>query len=276
MYKVLDKDSIMTEIVPYLPKQFHGPSPRVPVAEIVNAVPYKSKGGVQWHMLPVTELFSGGPLHYKTVFGHYRKWCRAGAWRECWTRLLSDNRSKVDLPSGDFDGSHTTALRGGEQAGHQGRRKRKATNSLYITDRQGLPLAMSGPVAGNHNDLYDIEVHAEEVFATLEDAGMATDGLFVNGDPGFGSEGFRPACAKKGVIPNVPYNTRGKDVDRDGPFDEKLYGERYSVERTFARMDGSRSVPNRFDTTVTSWMGFNFLAFIVIAIKKFKKTKNSR
>lgn len=276
MYKVLDKDSIMTEIVPYLPRQFHGPSPRVPVAEIVNAVLYKLKSGVQWHMLPVTELFSGEPLHYKTVFGHYRKWCKAGAWRGCWIRLLSDNRSKVDLSSGDFDGSHTTALRGGEQVEYQGRKKRKTTNSLYLTDRQGLPLAMSEPVAGNHNDLYDIEVHAEEVFATLEDAGIATDGLFVNGDSGFDSEGFRSACAKKGVIPNVPYNTRGKDVDRNEPFDERLYAERYSVERTFAWMDGFRSVLNRFDTTVTSWMGFNFLAFIVIAIRKFKKITNSR
>ena len=48
------------------------------MAEIVNAVLYKLKSGVQWHMLPVSELFSGEPLHYKTVFGHYRKWCRSG------------------------------------------------------------------------------------------------------------------------------------------------------------------------------------------------------
>ncbi|UOY05731.1 IS5 family transposase [Muricauda sp. SCSIO 64092] len=266
----------MTEIVPYLSPPGRGPSSRAPVAEIVNAVLYKLKSGVQWHMLPVTELFSGEPLNYKTVFGHYRKWSKAGVWKECWIRLLSENRSKVDLSSGDFDGSHTTALRGGEQVEYQGRKKRKTTNSLYLTDRQGLPLAMSESVAGNYNDLHDIEVHAEEVFATLDDAGIATDGLFVNGDSGFDSRGFRTACAKRGVVPNVPYNQRGKEVDRDEPFDEKLYGERYSVERTFAWMDGFRSVLNRFDTTVSSWMGFNFLAFIVIAIKKFKKINNSR
>lgn len=137
-------------------------------------------------------------------------------------------------------------------------------------------MAMSRPVAGNHNDLYDIEVHAEEVFATLEDAGIETDGLFVNGDSGFDSEGFRSACAKKGAIPNVTYNTRGKEVDRDEPFDQGLYAERHSVERTFAWMDGFRSVLNRFDTTVASWMGFNFLDFIVIAIRKFRNKKNSR
>ena len=45
MYKTLDKDSVMTKIVPYLPKQIHGPSPRVPIAEIVNALLYKPKSG---------------------------------------------------------------------------------------------------------------------------------------------------------------------------------------------------------------------------------------
>ena len=189
---------------------------------------------------------------------------------------ISSHKADIDLSSGDLDGSHTTAIRGGEQVEYQGRKKRRTTNSLYLADRQGLPLAMSEPVSGNHNDLYEIEVHAEEVFAILEEADIETDGLFVNGDAGFDSEGFRSACAKRGVIPNVPYKKRKGDVDRDEPFDEKLYEERYSVERTFAWMDSFRSLLNRFDTTVSSWKGFNFLAFIVIAIKKFRNKTNPR
>ncbi|TCI84359.1 IS5/IS1182 family transposase, partial [Tenacibaculum sp. M341] len=37
-----------------------------------------------------------------------------------------------------------------------------------------------------------------------------------------------------------------------------------------------RSLLNRFDTTITSWKGFNFLAFIVIGLKKFHKIEKSR
>ncbi|MEM1135720.1 MAG: IS5/IS1182 family transposase, partial [Bacteroidota bacterium] len=43
-----------------------------------------------------------------------------------------------------------------------------------------------------------------------------------------------------------------------------------------AWMDSFRSLLNRFDTTITSWKGFNFLAFIVIGLKKFYKLKKSR
>ena len=63
----------------------------------------------------------------------------------------------MDLSSADLDGSHTTALRGGEELAYQGRKKRKTTNYLYLSDRQGLPFALSNPIAGNHNDIYAIE-----------------------------------------------------------------------------------------------------------------------
>ncbi|MGS2764903.1 IS5 family transposase, partial [Sinomicrobium sp. M5D2P9] len=55
--------------------------------------------------------------------------------------------------------------------------------------------------------------------------------------------------------------------------DKELYDQRYVIERTNAWMDSFRSLLNRFDTTVASWTGFNYLAFIVLALKKFKLRK---
>lgn len=77
---------------------------------------------------------------------------RLDVWKSCWIALLKANKAKLDLSSGDLDGSHTTALRGGQEVGYQGRKKRKTTNAIYLTHRQGLPIAMSKPVSGNHND----------------------------------------------------------------------------------------------------------------------------
>ena len=58
------------------------------------------------------------------------------------------------------------------------------TNALYFADRQGLPLAISNPVAGNHHDLYNIENSLDELFQTLTLADNNLDGLFVNADAG--------------------------------------------------------------------------------------------
>ncbi len=62
MYKVLDKDIIEMEIVPNIPMPRRGFPPRVALSEIVNAVLYKMKTGVQWGYLPVTSLFSARAL----------------------------------------------------------------------------------------------------------------------------------------------------------------------------------------------------------------------
>ena len=81
---------------------------------------------------------------------------------------------------------------------------------LYLTDRQGLPLVLSGPVAGNHNDFYNIEARFEVVTATREGAGIPMEGLFMNADSGFDSREFREIFVQKEINANicVPTNDR--------------------------------------------------------------------
>jgi len=276
MYLVLDKDTIEKEIIPHLPVAERGFKTQAPLYEIVNAVLYKLKTGVQWAGLPVKALFSGRVLHHKTVFGHFRKWCVRGAWRDCWESISWDNHAEIDLSSADLDGSHTPSIKGGESIGYQRRKKRKTTNALYFADRQGLPLAMSEPVSGNHNDLFEVEICFDEILDSLRRSKIPTEGLFLNTDAGFDSASFREMCERNDIIANIPINKRNGGGDRDEYFDEELYKHRYSIDRTNAWMDGFRSLLNRFDTTVSSWKGFNYLAFIVIGLKRFLKLKKSR
>ena len=130
---------------------------------------------------------------------------------------------------------------------------------------------MSEPLAGNHNDLYYIEVQFEVVTATLNDANIFVEGLFINADADFDTKDFRNSCESKDINANICFNKRNGDLDRDEYFDQELYNERYAIERTNAWMDSFRSLLNRFDTTEDSWIGFNYLAFFVVAIKKSKK-----
>lgn len=273
MYSVLDKDTIEMEIVPYLPMPKRGFPPTVPLVEIVNAILYKLKTGVQWHQLPTEVFFKEKTLSWESVYYHYRKWCVTGVWKTCWIGVLDRHKSGLDLSSVDLDGSQTPAIRGGEEVEYQGRKKRKTTNTLYLSDRQGLPIAMSEPMAGNHNDLYNIEVQFEVVTATLENANIKVEGLFLNADAGFDSKDSRNSCEKKEIHANVCFNKRNGSADRDEYFDQELYKERYAIERTNAWMDSYRSLLNRFDTTIASWLGFNYLSFMVIFLKKMKSKK---
>ena len=265
------------EIVPLISKTKRGFPPTVSLVEIIYTILCKIKTGFRWHQLPFKALFEQCVITWNAVYYHYREWCLSDTLRHSWITFLKSDKKELDLSSVDLDGRHTPAIRGGQQVEYQGRKKRKTTNALYLTDRQGLPLAMSEPISGNHNDLHDIEVQFEVVTATLEQAEIPVEGLFLNADAGFDSKNFRESCDKKEINANVCFNKRnGNTQDREEYFDQDLYDQRYAVERTNAWMDSFRSLLNRFDTTVESWKGFNYLAFFVIALRKFKKRKNQK
>ena len=109
----------------------------------------------------------------------------------------------LDMSRVELDGSHTTTLRGGECCGYQGRKKRKTTNVIYVTDSQGIPLAMSIPVSGSHNDLYCISEVLSELFSGLNSSALPISGLFLNADAGFDTERFRRGCHKREVFKDL-------------------------------------------------------------------------
>lgn len=270
MYTVLDKDTIKNEILPHLSKAKRGYVTQSCLIEVVNAILYKLKTGCQWAFLPVEALFSGKVLSYGAVYHHYNKWSKSGEWKSMWVRLLDKHRHELDMSSVDLDGSHTAALRGGEEVGYQGRKKRKTTNALYLTDRQGLPIAMSSPKSGEHHDVHDIEKVIGDMFNDLEKSHIRVDGLFLNADAGFDCDVLRGFLCEKEVIANICINKRRENAD-DIFVDDELYAERYSIERTYAWMDSFGTLLNRFDTTVSSWMSWNYLAFAVLLLKKISR-----
>ena len=146
MYAVLDKDTIKNEILPHLSKAKRGYVTQSCLIDVINAILYKLKTGCQWALLPVEALFSGKVLTYGAVYHHYRKWCKADEWKSVWIHLLDKYRMELDMSSVDLDGSHTTALRGGKEVGYQGRKKRKTTNALYLTDRECVKTKPTYPI----------------------------------------------------------------------------------------------------------------------------------
>ena len=208
-------------------------------------------------MFPVSSFFTGRVLHYKTVYGHFRKWSRNGEWEKVWGVVLHRYRSFFFMSSAELDGSHTTALRVGECCGYQVRKKRKTTNAIYVTDSQGIPLAMSTPVSGSHNDVYNISEVLSELFSGLNSSALSVSGPFLTADAGLDTEQFRRRSHEHEVFPNVTFN-KYRRKQREGAFlDELLYKRRFCIERTNAWIDSYRNVPNRFDKTLSSWKAWN-------------------
>ena len=130
---------------------------------------------------------------------------------------------------------------------------------------------MSKPIARNHNDLFDIAIYFEDITYQLTNTEIPLSGLFINTDSVFDSQKLMKILNDKEIIANICPNKRNGQDNEENYFDEQLYKQRYAIERTNAWLDSFRSLLNRFDTTISSWMAWNFIAFIVIGLKKFYK-----
>ena len=277
--EILSKDTIYTYILPNLKIGSAGkylePDFRV---EIVQAILYRLKTGVQWRFLPVKAIFTEKVLTWQCVYYHFREWVKDGSWIKVWITLLSCHKGSLDLSCIQLDGSHTPCKRGGESVGYQGRKKSKTTNSLYISDNQGQMLACATPQEGQHNDLFDIQALFEEMCEILTKAGINIKGLFLNADAGFDSKEFRELCVKKEIEANIPTNTRNAKEEPTLEykyFDEELYENRFVIERANAWQDQFKALLVRYETKTDTWVNLIFLSFTVIFIRRLTKKKQS-
>lgn len=251
-----------------MPGSKRGIGSKVPMYMIVNAIIYKLKTGVQWRYLPMESLFSGYDYSWKSVYHHFNKWSKAGAWNQIWIKMLDKHKLKLDMCHVQLDGSHTCAKRGGVGVAYQGRKKSKTSNILIMTDSRGTPLGCSNIMAGNHNDVYELEQNTDEILSMLTGANISYKGLFLNADAGFDTESFRNYCLRKEINPNIDNNPRNSNnQDSDHVLDEELYKCRYVIERTNAWIDAFKTLLVRFETSDVNWRAWHFIAFTLILIR---------
>ena len=143
----------------------------------------------------------------------------------------------------------------------------KEYDKLTLPDRQGLPIAMSSPKSGEHHDIENV---FGDMLNDFEKSHIRVDGIFLNVDAGFDCDVLRGILLEKEIIANICINKRRENADSIF-VDDELYAERYYIEQTNAWMDSFRTLRNRFDTTVSSWISWNYLAFAVLLLKKISR-----
>ncbi|HUC81936.1 MAG TPA: IS5 family transposase [Flavisolibacter sp.] len=267
--EVLSKDMIERWVIPHLSKGARGPQPTVDLADLVRAILHRLKTGTQWRFLPLNEFFAPEAISWNGVYHHHRQWVRDGSWKKVWIELLKTNRHTLDLSSMQLDGSQTPSKKQGENIGYQGRKKSRTTNVLFLSDKDGQPLAMATPQAGHHNDLYNIQALFEEMCALLQEASIDLRGVFLNADAGFDAEELRQLCAEKEIEANIAENKRNEKAPDQAYvyFDEELYKQRYVIERTNAWLDGFKTLLVRYEGKISTWIADHFMAFVIVFLK---------
>jgi transposase len=266
---VLSEDKINRWIVPYLSKGKRGSKLQVSMSAIVSGILYRLKTGCQWRELPLKEIFGTCSISWQGVYYHFRKWAQDDSFKNVWLGLLKSQRQLLDLSCVQLDGSQTICKHGGECMGYQSRKAANSCNSLFLADNTGQMLACSLPVSGAHHDLYEIELVFKALCALLKEAGIQTEGLFLNADAGFDALQFRSLCAEMKIEANIPFNPRNNPAQQEYTyFDEQLFKRRNVIERANAWLDSFKALIIRFETKALHWFMLLLIAFSVLFIRK--------
>ncbi|WP_157698973.1 transposase family protein [Bernardetia litoralis] len=132
------------------------------------------------------------------------------SWKNLWTPYLSKNRSDIALAICHLDGSHSPAKQGGEGVAYSSRKRCKTTNSLFLTDKNGIPVAMSVPQGGNHHDAFELEKNMQTMLVDLNKANIRYEGIFLNADAAFDTNSFRSFCSHMDIVDNIDFNKRNR------------------------------------------------------------------
>jgi transposase len=109
--------------------------------------------------------------------------------------------------------------------------------------------------AGNEADISN----APSLLCTL-----SIEGSVINADKGYDSQPFVDWLISIGALPNIPSRHTNK-VQRE--CDWWMYKERHLVECFWEKIKQFRRVATRYDKLAASFLGFVFLASILVLLK---------
>jgi putative transposase len=239
---------------PILPKAKPRGRPRTPLREVINAVLYLVKGGIQWRLLPK----SFPP--WKTVHHIFRQWTLNHTWEAINARLRAQVRERegkrcrptaaiLDSQSVKSD-SHPGAV------GYDAAKRIKGRKRHLLVDTLGLLLGIHVTPAdvAEREGAQGLLARALPWFAWLRL-------LWVDG--GYCGDAF--AQWVKGLRPKLEVEVV-KRSDQTKGF--KVLPRRWVVERTFAWLMRHRRLARDYETTESSAEAMAYIAMIRIQLRR--------
>jgi putative transposase len=245
-------------IQPLLPKAKPGGRPReVDLREVVNALFYQARTGVQWDFLP-HDLPPKG-----TVYDYFARWHDDGTWQRLVDALRGQVRAEAgrqESPSAALIDTQTVKAteRGGE-SGYDGGKKLKGRKRHIVTDTMGLLLAVAVTAAN-----LDDGTHAYRALEKL-DLFMLPRLEVVFGDNKYNNRALDGWLSETAAPSRVESVQSAREEGRFKP--QKL---RWAVERTIAWLGRCRRLSRDYEYSTKSSEAWVSIAAIQQMTRRLK------
>jgi len=251
-----------------------GPHSKYSLDEILNVIEYVLVNGISWRSL-------NSPIHLKhfkwqSFYHHFNKFCKMNVFKNVFMNLfnkyISINKSmKLKYLSVD-----TSCIKNEySKDSNFGYIKKKRTSKLsIIVDSNGVPLSA-------HLDKGSIS-DQELLFKNLEEVNV--DLVYINpnnkskrymlADKIYDTINVRKKIVELNINPIIASNIKNtKDPEKLkmkhlSDHQKIIYKKRIIVENTFSWLFKNRRLSRRYDKNVSSYMGFLYMGFMKIILKR--------
>jgi transposase len=263
-------------VLPHLSRGRRGPPPTLSPHKIFNYILQLLYMGCQWKMLPIERNTEGLPeIHYTRIYRAMRRWQANGFIDKIFSssvRKLHQDQL-LDLTVIHGDGTTTAAKKGGDNLGYSGHKHLKGDKVVAFCDRHCNVIAPIVSAPGNRNEspllrdaLPKLSQMASAIDLDLQGATVSLDGVYD-------CRANRKAIFNRGMIPNIPENSRGRKRPKRGRkqrFNPAIFEERFrTIERVFAWEDKFRRLLLRFEHLSQVHYAFKTLAYTMINLRHY-------
>ena len=238
----------------FLPAAKKRGRPRTDLHAVLNACLYLVKTGAQWRLLP-----KNFPP-WKTVYHHFRQWCRTGLWAKLNDRLRDKVRLAVDKrtqPTAcSLDSQTVRASAHGGEVGYDAAKKTKGRKRFLLVDTLGLLLGVNVEPADCPE-----RKGARTLLQPLLADYPALQKLWVDG--GFTGAEFADWVKARHATLEVEVVKRNADLKGF-----TLLPKRWVVERSFGWLMHCRRLVRDHEQTTASATAWIHLAFIRLMLRR--------
>ena len=263
-------------ILPPLSPGRRGAASKLSLHKISNYVLKHAYLGCQWKELPIDKDGEGRlETHYTRIYRTWGRWvdngCIDAIFAGSVSRLHQDGLLDTTVIHGD--GTTAAAKKGGDNLGFSGHKKVKGDKVVAFCDRHCNVIAPFVSAPGNRNESPLLRDALPKLSQMASAIGLDLQGATVSLDGVYDCRTNRKAIFNRGMIPNIPENSRGRKTPKRGRkqrFNPAIFEERFpTIERVFAWEDKFRRLLLRFEHLSQVHYALKTLAYTMINLRHY-------
>jgi transposase len=219
----------------------------------LSAVIWITKEGATWRALP--KVYG----HWNTIYRRFGRWCDAGVFQALHEHFHDAGEVSAILVDSTTVRAHSCAAgapkkKGGQEAQCLGRSRGGFTTKLNLAlSDECVPLRWT-LTAGQCHDI-------TQASALIQGYSCQS----VIGDKAYDSDAFIAEITSRDAVAVIPPRKNRKEPRT---YDQELYKRRNLIERFFNWLKQYRRVATRYDKLAVRFLGFVYLASILIKSKR--------